>query len=152
VKTKKLKPGKTEKYKIERILEELIMNQTPKFYFCEACGNIVEMIEDSGIELVCCGDYMQELVPNTTDAANEKHVPVIEVNGNTVKVTVGSTIHPMGDDHHIAWIVLYTEKGCQRKYLDHNGEPVATFELADGDKAVSAYEYCNIHGLWKADV
>lgn len=125
---------------------------TPKFYYCESCGNIVEMIEDSGIELVCCGDYMQELEPNTTDAANEKHVPVIEVNGNAVKVTVGSTIHPMGDDHHISWIVLYTEYGCQRKYLDPNGKPIATFELADGDKAVSAYEYCNLHGLWKADV
>jgi len=88
---------------------------TPKFYYCESCGNIVEMIEDSGIELVCCGDYMQELEPNTTDAANEKHVPVIEVNGNTVKVTVGSTIHPMGDEHHISWIVLYTENGCQEE-------------------------------------
>lgn len=122
-----------------------------KFYVCSHCGNIVGMVHFGGGTLVCCGEPMKELVPNTTDAATEKHVPVISVNGNTVEVTVGSTLHPMTAEHHIAWIALETEQGVQRKPLDPTGAPKATFVLADGDKAVAAYEYCNLHGLWKAE-
>lgn len=123
-----------------------------KLFKCMHCGNIIEMVEDKGVPVVCCGEKMTELSPNTTDAALEKHVPVVEVNGNTVKVTVGSTLHPMTEEHHIAFIYLETDKGVQKKYLDHTGEPVAVFALADGEKPVAAYEYCNLHGFWKKEL
>lgn len=122
-----------------------------KFYVCPHCGNMVGMVHAGGGTLVCCGDPMKELIPNTTDASGEKHVPVIAVKGNTVEVTVGSVLHPMTPEHHIVWIALETKQGVQRKPLDPAGVPKATFALADGDKAVAAYEYCNLHGLWKAE-
>jgi superoxide reductase len=123
-----------------------------KFYRCEKCGNIVALVENGGGTLVCCGEPMKELVANTTDAATEKHVPVVEVSGSTVTVTVGSVIHPMTEEHHIAWIALETNQGIQCKALNHTGEPKAVFSLAAGEKAVAAYEYCNLHGLWKKEV
>ena len=109
------------------------------------------MIESSGVTPVCCGDTMTELVPNTTDASQEKHVPVIKVDGNKVTVEVGSAPHPMTPEHHISWVYISTEKGGQRKNLDNTGAPSATFMLSDDDKLISAYAYCNLHGLWKAD-
>ena len=116
------------------------------------CGNIIEMVEDKGVPVMCCGQKMTELTPNTTDAALEKHVPEVEVDGNTVKVTVGSTLHPMTEEHYIAFIYLETDKGVQKKYLDHTGETVAVFALAEGEKPVAAYEYCNLHGFWKKEL
>lgn len=95
---------------------------------------------------------MTELVPNTVDAAQEKHVPVIEVNGSNITVKVGSIPHPMLEEHHIEWIYLQTEKGIQRKPLPLPGQPEAQFALTPDDKVLAAYEYCNLHGLWKADV
>lgn len=123
-----------------------------KFYVCKHCGNIAEKIVDSGVDMVCCGDPMQELVPNTTDAAQEKHVPDYKVNGNTIEVQIGSTIHPMTEEHHIGWIFLETELGTQCRKLKVTDEPKAVFVLAPGDKAVTIYEWCNLHGLWKVDV
>ena len=123
-----------------------------RIFKCMHCGNIVEMIEDKGVPIVCCGEKMTELIPGESDGATEKHVPVVSRTDNKVTVRVGSVDHPMLEEHHIAWIILETDKGCQRKYLDHTGEPEAVFLLADGEKAVAAYEYCNIHGLWKADI
>ncbi|MEE0741296.1 MAG: desulfoferrodoxin [Emergencia sp.] len=120
-----------------------------KLYKCAHCGNIVEMVEDKGVNVVCCGEPMQLLNPNTTDAATEKHVPVVEADGNKIKVKVGSVEHPMTEEHHIAFIILETDKGVQRKALDPVGKPEAEFVLADGEKAVAAYEYCNLHGFWK---
>lgn len=120
-----------------------------KLYKCMHCGNIVEMVEDKGVNVVCCGEPMQLLNPNTTDAATEKHVPVAEVEGNVVKVKVGSVEHPMTEEHHIAFIILETDKGVQRKALDPVGKPEAEFVLAEGEKPVAAYEYCNLHGFWK---
>lgn len=90
-----------------------------------------------------------ELVPNTTDAAGEKHVPVIAVDGDTVTVTVGSVEHPMLDAHYIQWVVLETEKGYQKQVLTPGIAPVAVFKTTE--KVIAAYEYCNLHGLWKAD-
>ena len=119
-------------------------------YKCRHCGNIIAHLKDSGIRCHCCGEEMQPLVPNTTDAAGEKHVPVIAVDGNTVTVTVGAAEHPMLDVHYIEWILLETKEGRQRKTLKPGQKPVAVFALADGDEAVAAYEYCNLHGLWKA--
>ena len=121
-----------------------------QFYRCEKCGKILEMIQASKCEMVkCCGESMTILQPNTTDAAGEKHVPVIAQNGNTVVVSVGSVEHPMIDEHYIQWIVLETESGCQRKDLKPGMKPVATFAVVDGEKVLGAYAYCNLHGLWK---
>ncbi len=121
-----------------------------KFYRCAHCGNIVAYIHDSGVRAVCCGEEMKELVPNTTDAAGEKHVPVIAVDGQTVTVTVGSIEHPMLDAHYIEWIMLETKQGRQRKALKPGEKPAAVFALVPGDEVIAAYEYCNLHGLWKA--
>ncbi|MEE8815794.1 MAG: desulfoferrodoxin family protein [Lachnospiraceae bacterium] len=123
------------------------------FYRCNGCGNFVTFLgEKSACTPKCCGETMEEVVPNTTDAAQEKHVPVVKVVGNTVTVTVGSTLHPMLENHHIVWIILETKQGFQKKDLVVSGAPEATFALADGDEAVAAYEYCNLHGLWKAEI
>ena len=99
---------------------------------------------------MCCGQKMTELVPGTVDAALEKHVPVVEQEGNSVRVKVGEVAHPMLPEHFIQWIVLETDQGSQIKHLQPGQAPEAVFALAQGEKAVSAYEYCNLHGLWKA--
>ncbi len=122
------------------------------FFKCEHCGNIIAHINDSGVRCVCCGEEMKRLEPNTTDAAGEKHVPVIKVEGQNVTVTVGSVEHPMLDAHYIMWILLETKEGRQRKSLKPGAKPVATFALTEGDTVIAAYEYCNLHGLWKADM
>ena len=121
------------------------------FYRCEHCGNIIAHIHDSGVRCQCCGEEMKPLIPNTTDAAGEKHVPVVQVNGQTVTVTVGSVEHPMLEAHYIQWILLETKDGRQRKALKPGGRPTATFALTEGDEVVAAYEYCNLHGLWKSE-
>ena len=121
-----------------------------KFYKCEICGKIVAMVKETPVDTVCCGQSMRELVPGTTDGATEKHVPVYTVEGNTVKVKVGSAEHPMTDAHHIEWIAIETENGNQRKELKAGDKPEATFALVPYDKVKSVYEYCNLHGLWKA--
>ena len=122
-----------------------------KFYRCSHCGNIIAYMENKGVPVMCCEQKMEEIIPGSVDAAAEKHVPVIAIDGDQVTVTVGDVIHPMTEPHHIAWIVLETANGFQKKDLDPLGEPVAVFALAD-DKPVAAYEYCNLHGLWKKDV
>ncbi|WP_195964772.1 desulfoferrodoxin family protein [Clostridium cuniculi] len=120
-----------------------------KFLICKHCGNIVEVVKESGVPIVCCGEKMMELKANTSDGAVEKHVPEVSVNGNNVLVTVGSTLHPMVENHYIQWICLNTNKGVQRKYLSPGDEPKAEFILADGETVSEVYEYCNLHGLWK---
>ena len=122
-----------------------------KFYVCPVCGQVVEKVTDKGIPVVCCGKPMEELKANTTDASQEKHVPVVTVDGNKVNVTVGSVAHPMEAEHYIEWIYVQTENGGLRKTLNPGDAPEAEFCL-DGDKAVAVYAYCNLHGLWKADL
>lgn len=119
-----------------------------KFYICEHCGNIIAMVNDAGVPVVCCGEKMKELVPGTTDAAVEKHVPVVKVDGNKVTVTVGEVEHPMADEHYIQWISLHTKEGNQRKTLKPGQKPEVVFELTDTDEVVKAYAYCNLHSLW----
>lgn len=119
------------------------------FYKCNVCGNIVGLIQNGGGELVCCGQPMQKLEANTTDAANEKHVPVIERSGNNVKVQVGSIEHPMLNEHYIQWIMVAQDGCTQRVELKSGQKPVAEFTVGDGP--VSVYEYCNLHSLWTAD-
>lgn len=120
-----------------------------KYYVCEHCGNIVEFVKESGVPVVCCGQPMKELVPGVVDAALEKHVPVVTVEGNVVKVEVGEVEHPMVPEHYIGWVAIETNKGSQRKSLNPGEKPVAEFVLAEGEELVAAYEYCNLHGLWK---
>ena len=122
-----------------------------KFYRCEKCGKIIGIIQDSACPTMCCGQAMTELTANTTDGAHEKHVPVITIEGGKVTVEVGSVAHPMLEAHYIQWIALETKQGMQRKPLAPETEPKAVFALAEGDEVVCAYEYCNLHGLWKAE-
>lgn len=121
-----------------------------KILKCMHCGNIVEMIDDKGVPVVCCGDKMTVFEPNTTDAAQEKHVPVVKQEGNVVTVIVGSVEHPMTEEHHIAFIYLETTKGLKRAMLDHTGKPEAKFALLEDEKVIAAYEFCNLHGFWMA--
>ena len=122
-----------------------------KFYKCQHCPNMIAYLEKAVCNAKFCGEEMLELVPNTSDGAGEKHVPVIERDGQTVTVKVGSVAHPMLEAHYIQWIALETAQGMQRKTLKPGDEPKAVFALAEGDEPVAAYEYCNLHGLWKAD-
>lgn len=121
-----------------------------KFFICEKCGNIIAMVKESGAPVSCCGQKMTEIIPGTTDASLEKHVPVYEVNGNKVTVTVGSVLHPMTDEHYIEWVSLQTKYGNQRKQLSPGDAPTVCFSICDGDEVEAVYAYCNLHSLWKA--
>lgn len=121
-----------------------------KFYKCRHCGNVIEKLVDSKVKVVCCGEEMEELVPNTVDASGEKHVPVVScLEECKMKVTVGSVPHPMEEAHHIVFIYVETENGGMRVNL--KDKPEALFCVKNG-KPVAVYEYCNLHGLWKTDV
>ncbi len=115
-----------------------------KVYQCEKCGKTIVSTHEIKSE------QWKELIPCSTDAAQEKHVPVVTKKCKTVSVNVGSVSHPMTAEHLIEWIAVETEQGYQIKYLTAESAPVCTFTLADGDKAVAVYAYCNLHGLWKA--
>ena len=121
-----------------------------RFYKCEMCGNVVVKLVDSKVPIVCCGQKMQELVPNTVDASNEKHVPVVTcLDNNTIKVEVGSVAHPMTEEHHIAFIYVETEDGGIRINLKDKPEAIV---CTCSSKPVAVYEYCNLHGLWKTEL
>ncbi len=123
-----------------------------QFYQCKKCKKFVDLIQSSACPTLCCGEEMALLKANTTDGAVEKHVPVVSVKGSEIEVKVGSVFHPMESDHWIQFVALESEQGVQRKILHPGEEPVARFALLEGDKALSVYEFCNKHGLWKADV
>ncbi len=123
-----------------------------KFYRCRHCGNVITHLVNSGVRVVCCGEQMAELVPNTSDGAGEKHVPVVAIDGNKVTVMVGSVEHPMIPEHFIQWIALETERGIYFKHLKPAEKPVVTFVLVDGEKPLAAYEYCNLHSLWATEI
>ena len=127
------------------------MSKEVKFYICKHCGNIVGLIHNAGVPLVCCGEKMSELVPNTTEAATEKHLPVVEMDGNIVKVSVGSVEHPSTEEHYIAWVYLETAHGGQRKAIKPGDKPEVSFALQD-DELIAVYAYCNLHGLWKTEI
>lgn len=120
-----------------------------KFYKCEHCGNIIEMIVDKGVNPLCCGEKMKELIPGEVEAAHEKHIPVIEELDDKVIVKVGEVTHPMAEEHYIEWIVIHTDRGVYRKNLKPGDAPIAEFALLDNEITLSAYAYCNLHGLWK---
>ena len=121
-----------------------------KFYICEHCGNIIAMVKDKGVPVMCCGQKMTEIIPGTSDASQEKHVPVYTIDGNLVKVKVGSAEHPMLPEHYIEWVSLQTKYGNQRKVLKHDGKPEVCFASCDGDEIEAVYAYCSTHSLWKA--
>ena len=118
-------------------------------YKCNLCGNIVEVVHSADGELYCCGQPMEALEAKSADSSTEKHVPVIEKIDGGYRVTVGSTLHPMLDEHFIEWIELDFDGRSCKKYLKPGDEPVAEFLCGHYDN-VTAREYCNIHGLWKA--
>ena len=118
-----------------------------RFSKCNHCGNMVGMIFDSGVPIFCCGEEMMHLEANTVDASREKHVPDVTVDGDMVRVQIGSQEHPMIDAHYIEWIFVQTESGGQRKALSPGDAPLRTFSLND-DKPTAVYAYCNLHGLW----
>ncbi len=121
-----------------------------KFYICRHCGNIIVKLEDSGVPVVCCGEPMQELIPGTIDATVEKHIPTIEIKDDQVIVRVGEIPHPMIPEHYISWILIVTESGYQIKYTKTLEEASVVFKTTE--KVLAAYEYCNLHGLWKKEL
>ena len=122
-----------------------------RFYICEHCGNIVGMIHDAGVPMMCCGQKMTRLEAGTVEASHEKHIPVVSVSGDKVYVNVGEVSHPMAEEHRILWVYLQTDKGGQRKCLEVGAAPEVTFALAD-EKPLAVYAYCNLHGLWMAEI
>ncbi len=121
-----------------------------KFYRCETCGQIVAIVKKSACPIMCCGKPMKEIVPGTSDGAVEKHVPVVEVIGDIVKVKVGAVAHPMLPEHYIEWVSLQTKFGNQRKALEPGQAPEVCFRLCEGDEVEAVYAYCNLHSLFKA--
>jgi superoxide reductase len=124
------------------------MTEKLQIYKCEVCGNIVEMLHAGAGELICCGQPMKLYKENSVDAAKEKHVPVIEKTATGFKVKVGSVAHPMEEKHYIEWIEVIADGQAYRKFLNPGEAPEATFEIKA--EKVTAREYCNLHGLWKA--
>ncbi len=122
-----------------------------KFYECTVCGQIIAIVKPTGAPVICCGKEMSEIIPGTKDASVEKHVPVYDADGCTVKVRVGSSEHPMTDNHYIEWIALQTANGNQRKCLKPGMKPEACFRICEGDRIEAVYACCNLHSLWKAE-
>ena len=122
-----------------------------KFYVCEHCGNIVGMVHDAGVPMMCCGQKMKKLEPGVVEASHEKHIPVVTVQENTVEVNVGSVDHPMVEGHWIDWVQLVTSKSSYRKNLKPGENPKVTFRLND-EKPLAVYAYCNLHGLWETEL
>ena len=120
-----------------------------KFYRCEICGQIIAIVKKTGSPLVCCGQPMKEIIPGTTDAAAEKHVPVYEVKDGKVIVKIGEIAHPMTEEHYIEWVSVQTTGGNQRKALKPGDAPEVCFSICDGDEVEAVYAYCNLHSLWK---
>ena len=122
-----------------------------KFFICEHCGNLVEVVNDARVPMICCGQKMTKLEAGVVEASHEKHIPVVKVEGNTVTVEIGSVAHPMTEEHSIEWVYLQTNAGGQRKNLNVGDAPKAVFALQD-ETPVAVYAYCNLHGLWKTEL
>lgn len=122
-----------------------------KFFRCSHCGNIIAFVKNAGVPVMCCGQKMEELVPGSVDAAQEKHLPTFTVEDNKVYVFVGEVEHPMTEEHYIEWISLQTKQGNQRKVLRPGEMPATCFNICNGDEVEAVYAYCNLHGLWKTE-
>ncbi len=121
-----------------------------KFYICRHCGNQIQIVKNAGVPVMCCGEKMHELVPNTTEAAGEKHLPVVTLDGGKVIVNVGAVNHPMVEDHFIEWVYIETENGGIRRELKPGSEPIVSISL--DEKPTAVYAYCNLHGLWAVEL
>lgn len=117
-------------------------------YKCAICGNVAEIVHAGSSDMSCCGTPMEQLKENTVDAAQEKHVPVVEKVDGGFKVSVGSVAHPMTDDHYIEWIELIAGDSCYRQFLNPGDAPEATFSISAD--TVVARAHCNLHGVWKS--
>ncbi len=126
------------------------MNQN--FYKCSHCGKIIAIVKETGVPVLCCGEPMKEILAGSVDAAKEKHIPEVQINGNKIVVTVGSVEHPMTAEHSIEWVSIKTKQGNQRKALAVGGKPQVTFAICEDDELVAVYAYCNLHGLWKTEI
>ena len=122
-----------------------------KFLRCPICGNLVEVINDSNVRVMCCGKPMEELVANTTDGATEKHVPVVEINNELVTITVGETLHPMTEEHYIMWIHVFTNLKEYHFNLNPSDNPQVKFSKDINEEIIEVNAYCNLHGLWSAN-
>ena len=123
-----------------------------KFYICEHCGNIITKLSSTGVPIQCCGQNMVELEAGVKEASLEKHVPAVTVEGNLVKVSVGSVAHPMTEEHYIPWVALETERSASIHWLNPSDAPEVVFALAEGQTAKAVYAWCNLHGLWKTEL
>ena len=123
-----------------------------KFYICKHCGNVITKLTSSQVPVQCCGENMQPLEAGVTDAAVEKHVPVVTVEGNLVKVHVGSVTHPMTAEHLIQWVAVVTDRDALIHWFHPEETPEVVFALAEGQQVKEVYAYCNLHGLWKAEL
>lgn len=121
-----------------------------KLFKCKKCGQIVMKVEEKPCGIFCCGEEMEEMIPNSTDASAEKHIPVYEVKDSRVYVKVGAEEHVMTPEHHIAWILLKTNRGIMLRKLDLDKGPTMVFTMCEKEEVEEVYEYCNLHGLWKA--
>ena len=126
------------------------MTQRREVFVCDICGNLAEVLRAGSGTLVCCNQPMRRTQENTSEGAKEKHVPVLARSGAEVTVTVGSVPHPMGEEHYIEWIEVAQGENVARQHLKPGTVPQVTFELPTG--AVTARAYCNLHGLWKAEL
>lgn len=122
-----------------------------RFFVCSHCGNLVSVVRDAKVPMMCCGEKMKELLPNTVEASGEKHVPVAKFENGVVSVNVGSVDHPMVPEHFIEWVYVETDKGGQLKYLSSGEAPNVSFLVGD-EKPVAVYAYCNLHGLWMSEL
>lgn len=122
-----------------------------KFYICRRCGNQVHVVRESGVPMVCCGQKMEELVPNTVEASGEKHLPVATLENGVLKVNVGAVDHPMADVHYIGWVYVETEHGGLHYDLKPGEAPSVSFTLGE-EKPIAVYAWCNLHGLWKTEL
>lgn len=128
-------------------------NKNMKFYRCNTCGQIFSTIVDKNITPVCCNTQMEEIKARTNEEGlNEKHIPVYRYDKNNVIIEIGSTLHPMNDDHYIEWVVLVTNKGKQKRELKPGNSPRVIFNLDKDENIKEIYAYCNIHSLWKKEV
>ncbi|MDR1117095.1 MAG: desulfoferrodoxin [Oscillospiraceae bacterium] len=121
------------------------------FYRCKVCGNLVGLVEDGGAPMMCCGEKMQRLEPNSVDASHEKHVPVVSRDGEKLSVMIGGAEHPMTGEHYIVWIMVTQGNKTQRVSLTPQDKPKADFTV-NPDGELSVFAYCNLHGLWKKEV
>lgn len=127
------------------------MKTKQKFFICKQCGNMVGLIDEHSAPLMCCGEKMSEIIPNTAEASVEKHLPAVTLSGDGISVQVGSAPHPMEEAHHIQFVYVETERGGQRKNLRIGEAPALTFCFSE-DKPIAVYAYCNLHGLWKTEM